>query len=260
MNDQAGEHKNADVGGMDFFIGTFVWVDIIAGATFGPAFLVGSGEATEKFEYVELLKMGRWDLKGVMGCQTWAMIAVREITELERWRDEHFDMLGDECVAEMLARGKALENGLRRAIAVLQRDLSAGVWGVEADDSKAVSLIFSHAALVYLHVILSGPDPNIKEIQESAERCLQCIEALPAHLVIRICWPLTVAGCMAPEALYARFKGVVERMNGKGDGSLRKAVGVMEECWRLRSAGNMDGQGWWWRNVMEKLGVRILLT
>ncbi|KAG9240058.1 fungal-specific transcription factor domain-containing protein [Calycina marina] len=251
------EHKSQDVEGMDFFVGTFVWVDIIAGATFGP--YQARLERREGFEYLDLLKMGRWELKNIMGCQTSVMIAIAEVTELERWTVGQAEL----DVKKLAAKVLAIENGLRRAIAVLQSSTSASTWGLARDDTKEISLIFAHAALIYLQTVASGPCPQTADTEENVERCLKYIEALPASLLIRICWPFTVAGSMATEVLYARFRAVLGRMGGQGDVSMTKAASIMEECWRWRAVEKGSGEGigsWRWRNAMERLGVRILLT
>jgi hypothetical protein len=129
--------------------------------------------------------------------------------------------------------------------------------GVEAE-SGLVNLNFAYAGLVYLHTIVSGASPHTPEIKHNVMRCLEKLEILPSHLLIRNCWPFTIAGCMATEDQYERFRGVVVRTSAAGQalGRTGNALNIMEECWRLRRS---EPGIWCWRSTMKRMNVKILL-
>jgi C6 transcription factor Pro1 len=240
-----------DLKALKFFITSFIWVDIIANATHGPPRI-----DPKHFEYLALLKSGLFRPQEVMVCQSCIMIAMTEVTALERWKNEQLEQ-GCLSMAQLVSQATALNDALVRGIQGLERILG-GVSKRSDTDSEAVNLVFAYAALVYLHTVVSGASTQTAEIKHNVTRCLESIEALPAHLIIRICWPMTIAGCMATEDQYDRFREVVPRtIDAKQNlGTTWKGMKAMEECWRLR---RVEGGLWCCRTAMERMGMKILL-
>lgn len=111
---------------------------------------------------------------------------------------------------QLVARATYLHDSVTLAIQILESRLLKSLASLKAK-SEAVDLIFAHAALIYLHTIVSGASARTPEIEQSVTRCLAVVERLPSCLLIRMCWPFTVAGCMAIEDQYDNFRGVVRR-------------------------------------------------
>jgi hypothetical protein len=270
-NDNNNNNKNkdtsyspSDLQALEFFITSFIWIDIIANATFGPPPLTTT---STNFTYLPSLHAGLFQPSNVMGCRSCIMISITEITHLERWRDDHLAH-GTLSIMALAARATflndAIETGIREietALTVLRQrgEVTDDVTDV---DGGQVNIIFAHAALVYLHTVVSGAgNPAIKEIKQNVERCIARIEELPAHCVIRITWPMTISGCMATGGdVQRRFAAVLRRTVERGEqlGSTWKGLKVMEECWRLR-VEEPDGRGWDCRRTMERMGMKILL-
>jgi hypothetical protein len=63
---------------------------------------------------------------------------------------------------------------------------------------------------------------------------------------------------MATEDQYDRFRNVVARTSvaEQALGTARKGLKVMEECWRLMK---FEYGAWYWRSMMEKMKMKILL-
>ena len=241
------EESNA----LKFFITSFVWVDIIANATYGPPPF-----NPKHFDYLPLLENGSFRPQSMIGCQSCIMTLITEITTIEAWRNDQLEQ-GCLSVIELANRATALSDRLKCGIQRIESVLSEDPTNIEAD-SGAVNLVFSYAGLVYLHTIVSGVSPHTPEIKHNATRCLEKLEVLPAHLLVRICWPYTIAGCMATEDLHERFRGVLTRAADAGHalGTTWKGLRIMEECWRLRRF--QEGM-WCWRSTMKRMKIKDLL-
>ena len=236
---------------LKFFVTSFVWVDIIANTIFGqPPY------NSKHFKYVHLIRNNFLKLQEVMGCQSWIMLSIAEITQLESWKRFHIER-GTLSITQLVKRGTALNDRLLLGIKGIEDRPCKDINSLEAD-SEAVSLNFAYGALVFLHTVVSGAWPLTPEIKNNVTRCLERLEAMPMHLLVRNSLPFTIAGCMATEDQYDRFHGIVEStaMAKQALGTSWKGLRVMEECWRLRKE---EPGLWCWRSTMTRMNTKILL-
>jgi hypothetical protein len=246
-----GQCSTDDLKAFEFFITSFVWVDVIANASHGsPPFQPGD------FDSLPLLRNGYLKPQTVMGCQSCILVVIAEITTLESWKNAQIAQ-GCLSMIDLISRAAVLNNRLALGIQGLEDKLSLGLHSLR-DDSDAVNLVFAYAALVYLHTVVSGTSPHISEIKYNVTRCLERFEVLPARLLIRYCWPFTITGCMATEDQYDRFRHLVARSTAADEplGSTWKGLKVMEECWQLRKS---EPGMWCWRSTMQKMNMKVLL-
>jgi hypothetical protein len=245
------ESSENDVFALNYFVTSFIWVDIIANATYGPP-----AYNPKNFTYTHFLEDGRIQLDEMMGCQISIMLLIVEITALESWRNAQIDH-GSLSVMQLAQRATRLNDELISGINEVEANPCPRKDSIKAD-SDMVSLGFAYGALVYLHTIVSGPSPYAPEIQHNTTRCLEVLEAMPSRLLIRNCLTYTFAGCMATEDQYERFRGLISRAALKGQeiGSAWKGAKIMEECWRLRNLG--PGM-WCWRSTLKSMNLKILL-
>ncbi|KAI8628844.1 fungal-specific transcription factor domain-containing protein [Xylariaceae sp. FL1651] len=236
---------------LQFFVTAFVWTDIMASASNGK-----SAPKITDFDYTSLLHERVIDPGRIMGCHSTIMTAICSISALEAWKDESYKGVTLDWT-QLLERALGIESMIE---SYLQEAVDSRIYpllGSANADSKAVTVIYSYAALVYLHLVTSE-DPTRKcKMRESTRRCLEKLETLPAVLFIRVCWPFAVAGCMADEGDQDRFRALVARVIAERQvlGFTWKALIVMEECWRLRRE---QGGNWCWRTTMKHMGLRVL--
>ncbi|KAI1169596.1 fungal-specific transcription factor domain-containing protein [Nemania sp. FL0916] len=236
---------------LEFFITAFVWVDIIASASIGEV----STNATD-FEYATLLLERLIDPCKIMGCHSAVMTAIYNINALDAWREIlHKEANSD--WAQFLESASAIELAIEGCLGEVINSRAYPSPGSADIDSKVVTAIFGHAALIYLHLVTSEDAVPTRNMSEEIQRCLEKLEILPARLFIRVCWPFAVAGCMAEEKDHERFKALVARVIAERQvlGLTWKALIIMEECWRLRR--NYGGK-WCWRTTMKQIGLRVL--
>lgn len=239
---------------LEFFVTAFVWVDIMAGAATGPRRF----RHHPKFNYLPLLHQKMIQPRRIMGCQTPIMIAMAKITETEAWKEEQEKR---RCLdlKHLSTKLSTVEANIKGCIQEVGLDPTTPLTPTSLEaDSNAVTVLYAYAALIYLHVVLSGPLPQNPGIEENVTRCLEMLEVLPPRLFMRVCWPFTVAGCMATETQYERFQALLPRVLAERvpPGLTWKGLLVMEKCWHLRSSGE-DGECYW-RTAMKGMGLKIL--
>lgn len=232
---------------LEFFVATFAWTDILAEAAHGLTY-----SKPRKFEYLPLLRSNLLDLRSIMGCQNLVMIAIKDVSILSF-------STGQSQQFNQVEAAEALTVRIQDVIQESSSALSHSPVGLVADSNR-VTLLHAYAALVYLQTVLAHEGlQNTSDMQEIITKCLEALEILPCQLFIRVCWPYTVAGCMAHESLHSRFREVLRRVEQAGHvlGFTWKGLLVMEECWRLRR--DNPGSVWCWRTTMQHMNARILL-
>ncbi|KIV79404.1 hypothetical protein PV11_06966 [Exophiala sideris] len=244
---------------MEFCITNYVWIDVLATATFGLASYTPSA-----FDYLGLLQLGQIKPQNAMGCQGWIMAIVLRIATLEQWRMTwNMQTCTSSAIAELIQRGNQLAENLRFGIEKLEHEgdqASASSALSLKEDCRLVSMLWAYAAQVFLQVTMLGVGQTRSCIDQMIIRTvLQKLEELPTRLVIRVCWPYTIAGCMSIVEYHGRFRQIVARtmQQSQPPGMTWKGLMVMEECWRLRQIRGNSNVGW--REAMESLDARVLL-
>ncbi|KAF2491427.1 hypothetical protein BU16DRAFT_515793 [Lophium mytilinum] len=241
-----------------FFAGVMAWYDILSCVTTGAksfchcalgCLAIGDG-------FIQLDK--------VMGCQSWAMICIMEIAALDEWKRGE-QACGRLSVRELASRAADIERKLEGSLDEMAR---AALHSPESSALKPqdpvylITQAFACAALVYVHVVVSGPHPQLPEIRNGVVRTLAALEAFPDRQMVRaLFWPLCIAGAMALEKEEEFFRGPVAQgpVCGPRFGNSSKVLAVLEECWRVRKEEN-GARTLEWREAMERLGVEVLLV
>ncbi|KAF5639803.1 C6 transcription factor [Fusarium sp. NRRL 25303] len=233
----------------------FIWIDVLATSTFGVMSYCPCA-----FDYLPLLDSGAIRSQDFMGCQSQVFAIVTRIARLEQLQLMHQDFAGPELQRQY----RGLEQKLDYVCQTLQEDIEsiAGETSILHLDAAKISLIWAYGARVLLQVVIAPIMPEQSGIDQTfVNRCLEEMEALPTRLVMRSAWPYTIAGCMAmSESQHHRFRQILNQVlqEAQAPGITWKGLIVMEECWRLRRMH--PDQVFGWREAMESLGARVILT
>ncbi|MCJ1476742.1 hypothetical protein MMC13_005411 [Lambiella insularis] len=243
---------------LEFSITNFIWIDVLAISTFGVSNYVPCA-----FDYLSLLQAEIIKPQAIMGCQGWIMACIVKIARLEYWKlNQQSQIHAFDINSELAQRSEQLAAELTSGIERLERGNLGADASILEEDSRLVSTIWAYGAQVLRQVITSDMEPARPDMdQEFVDACLQKLEALPTRLFMRTSWPYTVAGCMSSsESQHARFRWILGRtlQEAQPPGISWKGLIVMEECWKLRQ---MEGnRKFGWREAMESLGARVVLT
>ncbi len=141
-------------------------------------------------------------------------------------------------------------------------DSVATAWPSRAEKSRIISRTVLHAALLFLHVVVSGFYPNLPEIHRAVLLTLDAIEDQRAQCDINIpSWPYCVAGCLALESEFPRVRAV-SAPHQPGTHPLvmtRWTLDIIERTWEMRAALPQTEESPSWAAAMNDMGSRLLL-
>ena len=245
---------------LDFFTTAFIWFDILSCTTTGS-----KPSCNEWLLSLIHEENGNLQLRKLMGCQNWVMVIIMEIAALDYWK-RGCQVKGSLDMRELTQRTICIEKRLNYGLAgnaklVLSHGL--GSRGSPEWETRSVTDVFACSALTYLHVVLSGPYPELPEIRSSVDRTICALQALhERHWIHRLAWPFCVAGSMALPQSQIHFRNLAcdAVPYGQGFKSLKIAVAIVEQCWAVRREGDELGSRVCdWRIGMKNLGLSVLL-
>ncbi|KAE8449505.1 hypothetical protein EG329_008114 [Mollisiaceae sp. DMI_Dod_QoI] len=215
-----------DYAGLDFFTTGYVWADIVRCASTGA-----NSPAKDPFPYLAYLEEERIHLDRIMGVKNWAMMSIRQISNLETWKLEHQHELD---IPMLYRRASEIENRLDHGLEAIPKNLAS--LKTHDKESYLITEIYGLSALIYLAIVVSGNSHLTPKVRLGVTKVLGRIKDLPLHLLIRISLPYCVAGCMAVEAEKADFRSILSVAVEKGHnpGTLLCGLELMEEFWTIR--------------------------
>ncbi|KAF2149259.1 hypothetical protein K461DRAFT_281616 [Myriangium duriaei CBS 260.36] len=234
---------------LQFLLGNFIRLDALSCATFRT-------RATLTIPLTSILSAH--DISPLTGCLNATISALLRISALDTWRSDE-ERAGRLSLPKLVQRASAIESDLN----ALLDSRADSVVGSPKTTPPATGLpaliapVYISAALVYLHVVVSGPHPHLPEIKTSVKATLERLRALPVRArAERVAWPICVAGCMATGEEAGAFNGeLVAPAEGRVGASTRVALQVVKECWRIREGtGSCE-----WSKAMGSLGVGLPL-
>lgn len=242
-------------------LGYFVWWDMLHRASSG-------GEPLLNVKHDHLLDCGAVDIGELTGCDNAVLKCICQVADLATWKAEA-EAAGTLSVYELVRRGAKIQEELDHAATFqpLRTTSSSsatkgpitGASTTNGPMTRQMTSAFRNAAAVYLHVLVSGPNPRLAEIQKAVgETRLQLIQLAEAEMLGYAAWPLCVAACLAPREDQQAFESLVARASGEiRFQSVSQALKVARKCWAMRAEGRADV---YWRTVIHGLDVPILLA
>ncbi|KAG2146134.1 fungal-specific transcription factor domain-containing protein [Suillus bovinus] len=198
------------------------------------------------------------------GCPDEVLLGIVEIATLLCWKMQELRN-GSLSMRELIRRGDVIERHLRTQTepvlsaeadqTPLHPELSsmaiengnvqnspAGHAGtpLPADDTRRiVADIFREATILYLHTVLSEPNPGVPEILNSIDIIVQLLNRLPVSNIDRcLVFPIYLAGCLVDDPMKREF--LKTRLQGQHNdfGNINQTLRVMQTAWQKR-----DSQG-----------------
>ncbi|KAL5503907.1 hypothetical protein ACEPAH_7978 [Sanghuangporus vaninii] len=271
---------------MSFIIRTTMWFEVLASVTMvrKPKFLEvyqvlfadsariveADGQATRTEAEFSMLE--------VMGCDNLTFLALAEISALAAWKEEQIKNQTLSFV-ELQERKSKIEDHCLRALAEAEASIFRDGSALGTDSLKnrrrLTADIFRASARLYLHTVLSGDNPGVKEIRDGARDTIDALKRVPPEpkslrcsVVRSVVFPLCLAGCMTDVA--TERATVKEFLEGEGGaGNCGSVVAVMETVWERRDAKRRGGRrteevagNVSWRDVLRERGggMPILLV
>ncbi|KIW37698.1 uncharacterized protein PV06_10331 [Exophiala oligosperma] len=270
-----------------FFLDWYTYVFVCATATFGMT--PQSAQAIGRIRAIYQPEKDK--LRDLRGCEDWVLLTILEIAVLKDWKQKA-SQAGTLSLRELNRRAalieRKLQDGAARCARPLRRSSSmpsstsfsipnGGTLGTNStstpsssasaglsrdEEFRMITSTFIHAALVFLHVVVSGYFPNIPEIRNSVLQTLAALEYMRTYSAHNIpSWPYCVAGCLALESEYSRFRALFPPFE-EGTHPLVMTMWtleILEECWKTRASQPGGREICSWVAAMNQLGTRLLL-
>jgi hypothetical protein len=260
----------------NFLVGAVLWFDIMSCASINEAPRLHS----EALEYLQ----GKIDLANIIGCQPWVALAVGDISALSAWKIEA-KATSSLSFWKLFERGDPIRRRLEDGIASLRAGIdesfaalglshlgTMGAYlvltnpGVQQEAIKrAITLVFAHAAQVYLNTVISGADPKLDDVRKSVVDTMNALQELQficdAQALRNLIWPICIAGSMAEDSsTQAYFQSLIQDLGEEAHafGNTADTLRIMQRCWASRD-DNSSGT-WNWADAMKSLGQRVLLV
>ncbi|KAG6036923.1 hypothetical protein E4U41_005426 [Claviceps citrina] len=223
-----------------------------------------------------LLQMQKWqkpdgDFQSqIICCQDWVVTSIVQVAELDVWKRESAQA-GSLSVMDLVNRANNIEHYLKQRLEQAKgacpwlytaRHLPSSVLHSAAQPvlTHYVTEVFATAALMYLHVIISGARRRVPEINIQVRdtisllRCRFCAQTL-----LSLCWPLCVAGCLAEgdERLFVMNLAVSAAAEiSSGVSAFDHAISIMQECWNAVDGCDDADVDWTWG--MNNLDLQVI--
>jgi len=203
-------------------------------------------------------------LDQLFGCENWALLLLSKINELDTWKME-CEKNGKLSIAELAKRASKIEDELEVRLDKIplrdgdQSQKPSSRTHIDDNTSSELTRIFALSGLTYLHIVVSGPHPDLPEIVASVSRTVHAFEKLSnKDLLPNMVWPFCVTGCMVSEDKQDVFRALISAGSTQqaAFGTFRRACEIVEKCWKTRTTGTTCE----WSSVMESMGQQILLV
>lgn len=247
--------------GLRFFTSVLVADDIIASTALGEAPHLYDQHEGLMSEGVE----GEWcvDLEVILGCQNWAMLQIGKISALAAWKQTL--NASDDANSELANRVDAIKASLQASLERLSSQSQASqvrtnsigfetlrvfqTWQqsptTPAAQSKIVTQIWAHSALIYLSITRNGWNSDDVEIRENVAHVIELLDRKlsPPALIRTVAWPFFVAGCLAQASQVPFFRRQKVHLQPVGMFvTVRKAIEMMEVIWQKRAANRDESR------------------
>jgi hypothetical protein len=208
-------------------------------------------------------------LSAVVGCRKWVMRSIAEITVLSSWKAEQIGA-NNLYVAELNNRASGTASHLRNNILPLENECAAcsrydsnqrQPFDTSSDPSASsrTTLIWAHAAYLYLMVVVHGWQPTIQDIKDHVAHIMALLRNIPTYQLRTLAWPLCVAGCLAQEPEETFFADLFSESGRVYTvGALDDARQIMKKVWQNRPT--LDADTWDFASCFSILGSPILLV
>jgi hypothetical protein len=212
-------------------------------------------------------------MQGLVGCKNWVFTLIMETAMLDEWKRKAQDR-GKLSFKELMEKAAHIELRLRREInhnsaflEDLEQTAALSDEGTVRENHSytcgQVTNIFAYANLLYLHVVVSGWNTELAEVQENVSRVILSFKSLADKRMLGdLSWPFCIAGCVARREYEGSFRGLVAQVGFDllRVGNLRNALQLMETCWSKRDELMALRKGSEWQDVMAMLGPGLVLA
>lgn len=261
-----------DQTGFQFCAGLLVFIDVVASTALQetPKLLRHHSDILSRTDEGDsVVGDAEIRLSNLVGCRNWVIRSIVEISALASWKQEQ-SKANSLSAVELVKRSSAIGNDLRSGILGIQNCAIATSpsslnhytplnLNPNASASHTSTLIWSHAAQLYLVVVVSGWQLSNADIRTGVTQIIQLLQDVPAYQLRALAWPICVAGCLALESEEASFLALVSNQSKVCTaGALDDVRQIWERVWQTRTT--LCANTWNLASCLGILGSLVLLV
>ncbi|KAK1973903.1 PRO1A C6 zink-finger protein [Colletotrichum cereale] len=168
-----------------------------------------------------------FSFQAVTSCESWVLQIIMDVVLLDAWKRDQ-ETRRDLSIRDLVKRADEIASTIERrarslgATRGLHEKPSLGL-SAQHDGlpGQSMTLLYAHAALVYLNFIVSGPNSGAREIRQSIDLAITVWKSVPLYNGYRLLvWPLLITAKLAQGQQREFFRN------------------LMESCPEIRAAGN----------------------
>ncbi|CAK7227532.1 hypothetical protein SEUCBS140593_006610 [Sporothrix eucalyptigena] len=224
-------------------------------------------------------------IRDMFGLEDWVMTTMLDVAVLKAWKQRERSA-GTLSLRELTRRADVLEARISEGLARMATTATADALSELAqspavlsdgplrggprparpsreEKTHMITSTYLNATLLLLHIVVSGFYPNLPEIRRAVMQTLEALEYMRKNCDTNIpSWPFCVAGCLALESEYPRFRALSPpwEKNHHPLVLTKWTLGIIERCWQMRAAQPNKGEETVdWVTAMNDLGTRLLL-
>ncbi|KAI8628997.1 fungal-specific transcription factor domain-containing protein [Xylariaceae sp. FL1651] len=264
-----------------FYTAYLLWIDIVAATANGETPRLQQYHAELLHGDEPIIRLGEY-----VGCHNWAMLKIAEVAQLAAWKREQ-QATGSLSMVDLVHRACGIQSAIRQKMGATEpfptdratpifdpsaqpvhvpySGLNEMVADAESQATPAMALhthIWAQATITYLNVLVSGLQPELREIQTSVQATIELFRMMPSPLTLRtLIWPFAVTGCLALPEQQPFFIELVNKMGAMQIfGTIKEALNIMQDVWKHRESCCVSPQMWDIATCLSVLGRRSLLV
>ncbi|KAK2031612.1 hypothetical protein LX32DRAFT_613240 [Colletotrichum zoysiae] len=185
------------------------------------------------------------------GCEAWVLQAIMALSALGAWKDEQ-ESRNELSIRTLVKRADAISTTIEDGIRRLPVPDSSG--------TQTMTVLYAHAALVYLNMVVSGSNSAIAETTQCIEGAIEAWKRLPPAIQQQPpTWPLLITAVLARGEQRQFFRGLLAASSldsrvGTPHGNVRSAI---ERCW---SEDEEAINGCDWKGILAQQQVGVLIS
>lgn len=251
-------------------LGKLIWFDVLATVSAGKGPFLGISH-TVFFNSYDI------DMVEASGCHNSVVTALAETVTLQHWKTQT-EREGRLSVIQLVTRGGAIVDTLNNLSSKLahasttrsttESTICGGLFSKIATKSpeemaRDITLAYSRAALVHLHFVLSGHNPDVEEIRRGTVELVESLKTLSdGRMLGYTLWPLCVAVCAVKDeeeerTLFQTMNLEEQDLRHVHPRTYQSIRDIGRECRRLRF---MEGGKSSWARTMDRLQRHLLLA
>lgn len=244
---------NSDQSAFRFHVAFIIFADIISATTLGDV-------PKLREHYTRLIKPRArashpsqvLELGDFVGCQGWILLLIADTAVLIEGKKSG-RILREDFLSKSNSISADLQSGIISLDADTQQPMATSVLPqayvhpetlLQNLDTIPISLIWAHAAALYLFIATSGWQEQDQDVQENVSSALHLLQQIQSPAILRsLAWPFCVSGCLATKSQEAEFRQIASKMGSlSAFGTLHEALKIMEKVWSTR--GEKDAETW----------------